>query len=69
MWMPLSLLSTVITGYPACSVQDFKMVVTSKSALSPWKMLSATACADSAVKRSSGVAASNALMKGVTVFR
>jgi hypothetical protein len=50
-------------GYPACSVQDFRMVITFKSALSPWKMLSAFACADSALKRSSAVAASNALLK------
>jgi hypothetical protein len=39
------------------------MVLASKSALSPWKMLSATACADRALKRSSAVAASNALLK------
>jgi hypothetical protein len=44
------------------------MIVTSKSLLSPWKMLSASACAASALKRSSAVAASSALLKVVVVM-
>jgi hypothetical protein len=44
------------------------MIVTFRSLLSPWKILSASACAASAAKRSSAVAASNALLKAVVVM-